>query len=217
MKTRQELKLQAKEAMRAQRGTAILLLLVYCLVAAALGVVDFWLPFTNTVARTWANASGAGFEVYFSWVFSIGMLLSSVMVINMYGEFVRIYRRETASVGALFTGYGVNFLRKLGGMLWMGLWLFLWSLLFIIPGIIKGFSYAMTPFILADKPDVTAREALRMSRRMMAGNKGRLFVLVLSFFGWAILSAFTLGILAIVFVGPYYYTTLAGFYEEVRD
>jgi len=89
-------------------------------------------------------------------------------------------------------------------------------LIALIPAIVKGLEYAMTTFILADRPDVTAREALKRSMRLMAGNKKKLFVLVLSFIGWFVLSVLTLGILYVVYVGPYYYTTLAGFYEEVR-
>jgi len=65
----------------------------------------------------------------------------------------------------------------------------LWSLLFIIPGIIKSFSYAMTPYILAEHPELTPNEAITESRRIMAGNRWRLFCLQLSFIGWELLCA----------------------------
>lgn len=65
----------------------------------------------------------------------------------------------------------------------------LWSLLLIIPGIIKSYSYAMTPYILAEHPEMTAREAITESRRIMNGNKWRLFCLGFSFFGWSCLCA----------------------------
>jgi uncharacterized membrane protein len=89
--------------------------------------------------------------------------------------------------------------------------------LFIIPGIVKSYAYMMMPYILADCPTVTAREALRLSRRMTKGHKGKLFVLTLSFIGWGILTVLTFGILYIVYVGPYMHTTFAGFYIELRD
>ena len=53
----------------------------------------------------------------------------------------------------------------------------LWSLLFIIPGIIAAYSYAMTEFILAEHPDLTASEAIAQSKEMMSGNRWRLFCL----------------------------------------
>lgn len=38
-------------------------------------------------------------------------------------------------------------------VLLMGLYEFLWTLLFVFPGIIKSFSYAMTPYILSEHPE----------------------------------------------------------------
>ena len=71
----------------------------------------------------------------------------------------------------------------------VGLYTVLWTLLFIIPGIIKTYSYAMTPYILAENPGMTATEAITESRRIMDGNKWRLFCLSFSFIGWALLCA----------------------------
>ena len=64
---------------------------------------------------------------------------------------------------------------------------FLWALLFIIPGIIAEYSYAMTPYILLEHPEMTAREAIAASKELMRGNKFRLFCLSLSFIGWWLL------------------------------
>ena len=67
------------------------------------------------------------------------------------------------------------------------LFAFLWALLFIIPGIIAEYSYAMTPYILLENPEMTAREAIAASKELMKGNKFRLFCLELSFIGWSFL------------------------------
>jgi len=85
-----------------------------------------------------------------------------------------------------------------------------------IPAIIKYYSYSMTPFVLADCPNVKATEAIKKSMKLTKGYKGKLFVLDLSFIGWGLLSCLTLGILAIVYVLPYYTTTWAGYYEELK-
>lgn len=79
----------------------------------------------------------------------------------------------------LGAGFCMNFL--------MGLFTLLWTLLFIIPGLIKTYSYAMTPYILAEHPEMTATEAITESRRIMDGNKWRLFCLSFSFIGWVLL------------------------------
>ena len=98
--------------------------------------------------------------------------------------------------------------------LWVTLFTLLWSLLFIIPGIIAGYSYAMTPYILAEHPDLPAREAVAQSKAMMAGNRWRLFCLELSFIGWDILCLFTLGIGHLVLT-PYKQAATAVFYQEL--
>ena len=69
----------------------------------------------------------------------------------------------------------------------VSLYTILWTLLFIVPGIIKGYSYAMTPYILAEHPEMTVSEAITESRRIMDGNKWRLCCLAMSFLGWATL------------------------------
>lgn len=95
-----------------------------------------------------------------------------------------------------------------------GLYIFLWSLLLIIPGIIASYSYAMTGYILAEHPEMTAGEAIAASKEMMCGNRFRLFCLHFSFIGWAILCSFTLGI-GSLWLNPYRNVAEAAFYREV--
>ena len=84
-----------------------------------------------------------------------------------------------AQKGRLWDGFCAKFLQ--------GLYTALWALLFVIPGIVKTYSYAMTPYIMAEHPSLTANEAITESRRIMDGNKWRLFCLDLSFLGWELL------------------------------
>ena len=90
----------------------------------------------------------------------------------------------------------------------------LWSLLFIIPGIVATYSYAMTEFILAEHPELTASEAIAQSKEMMSGNRLRLFCLNISFIGWDILCLFTLGI-GSLWLNPYKQAATAAFYREI--
>ena len=92
----------------------------------------------------------------------------------------------------------------------------LWSMLLIVPGIIKCISYSMSYFVLAEKPELTARQALNESKRIMDGNKMSFFVLMLSFIPWMLLCMVTLGI-AGIYVAPYISTTIANFYNAIKD
>ncbi|RKM55224.1 DUF975 family protein [Butyrivibrio sp. X503] len=96
------------------------------------------------------------------------------------------------------------------------LFLALWSLLFIIPGLIKGYSYRMVPFILKDNPELSATEVITRSRMMMNGHKWNAFVLDLSFIGWFLLTIITCGIVGILWTNPYYSNTNAALYLELK-
>ena len=96
-----------------------------------------------------------------------------------------------------------------------GLYVSLWSLLFIIPGIIASYSYAMTPFLMAENPDLRPSEAISLSKDMMDGHKGELFALDLSFFGWILLCVLTLNI-GNLWLNPYRNAAYAAFYRELQ-
>ena len=73
----------------------------------------------------------------------------------------------------------------------------------------------MTPFILAEKPELSAKEAIDLSMEMMEGHKMEFFMLWLSFIGWCLLGLLTLGI-GYLWIMPYMYTATAAFYEDVK-
>lgn len=96
----------------------------------------------------------------------------------------------------------------------MGIFTFLWTLLLIIPGIIKSYAYSMSGFILAENPEMTAKEAMQVSEKMMVGNKWRLFCLQISFIGWQFLCILSLGI-GFLWLTPYMNAAIAAFYDEI--
>ncbi len=111
-------------------------------------------------------------------------------------------------------GFG-NYWHNLWGVVLCKIFVVLWSLLLVIPGIIKSLSYAMTNYILVDRPDLSANEAINLSKEMMYGHKFDLFYLYLSFAGWFILCILTLGI-GYLWLLPYVQTAQASFYLDVK-
>ena len=109
-----------------------------------------------------------------------------------------------------FERFTVGFLQMFLRLLFTALWM----LLLIIPGLIKSYSYAMTPFILAEHPELTAKQAIRRSTELMDGHKGELFILGLSFIGWDLLNVLTLGI-GSFWLNPYKNSAYAVFYREI--
>ena len=190
MKSRAEIKMQAKQALRNNYGTALVVTILYAVAMAVLSAVSFGIA---------------------------SVILAGPLAVALGWSMLCLYRGVACGVGDALNRSFDNVGRKIGGYLWMQLWIFLWSLVFIIPGIVKAFSYAMTPYILADMPNVSAKDALRLSIRMTDGYKLDIFVAGLSFLGWLLASAFTCGILYLLYVGPYMQIAAAGFYDEVKQ
>lgn len=125
-------------------------------------------------------------------------------------------RKGNKSFGLLFSSFKENrYLDVVKGMAWMLLFQYLWTLCFIIPGIIKAYSYSMTPFILADNPSIGYQRALKLSMQMTDGYKWNIFVLQLSYIGWYLLGILCCGI-GTLFVSPYYIASLTETYAALR-
>lgn len=141
-------------------------------------------------------------------------LVAGPLILGVYVYFLRLVRRESSSVAVMFDGfqeYGRAFLTYL----LMGIFVFLWSLLLIVPGIIAALRYSQAFFLLHDNPGMKASEVIRLSSDLMNGNKGRLFLLYVSFIGWALLCILTLGI-GFLWLSPYITASQAMFYEELK-
>lgn len=96
----------------------------------------------------------------------------------------------------------------------MNIFIALWSLLFVIPGIVKTYAYAMTPYILAENPQFSPKEAITKSRQLMDGHKGELFCLELSFIGWSLLACLA-PVVGGAFVTAYSQVSRAAFYRHI--
>jgi len=95
---------------------------------------------------------------------------------------------------------------------------FFWALLLVFPGVMKAYGYSQSFFIYRDAYDqghpISALKAISQSQEMMAGNKGFLFLMDLSFLAWFILSGLFMNI-PDLFVMPYYDMSRAKFYNQL--
>ncbi len=235
MKTNTTFKEEALSALKGNWGKGVLLMLIYFLLA---GVFMGPIVYTSIAMQeqllelggrndinqmlsamqdpdflslqTQANASSSGLtllEILVLFPLSLGVL-------NAFRKLLTEGDNDLVP-NAFHLGFK-PYLHKVWGMLLMYILIVLWTLLFIIPGIIKTYSYAMTPYILHENPELSASEAIHRSRMMMKGHKFDLFWLQLSFIGWFFLCLLTTGI-GFLWLQPYYYTAQAAFYEEVKS
>lgn len=100
-------------------------------------------------------------------------------------------------------------------MLVVSIYRLLWDLT-VIGGVIKRYAYYLVPFIVAENPDISAREAVALSQKMMYGRKWECFLFELSFIGWDILSILTLRISGVFFSYPYQVASFGEYYAKLR-
>ncbi len=193
---RATIKEKAKAAIRVQNKVAI----------------KTWLIF-------WALGYAAGFVtaiIFALWFLVLPMLNILVLQILNCGEYysgIKLYRHETLAPGDIFQGFS-DYGHLVGSCLCWNLVVILWNLIPVY-GIIKYYSYSLTPYVLVEHPEMSASEAMKYSEELTDGHKMELFVLDLSFIGWKILSALTFGILGILYVSPYYTTAWSGYFVEL--
>lgn len=123
---------------------------------------------------------------------------------------------QKANVSEITYAFDNNYLTIVKTTFLRDVYTLLWALLLVIPGIIKAYEYRMIPYILADHPEMTSKEAFAKSKQLMKGQKWNAFVLDLSFIGWEILSLLTVRILGVFFVDPYRNMTNAALYEKLE-
>ena len=141
----------------------------------------------------------------------ISLILSAGFIIFL----LNTIRAKAACFGNLLDGFGM-FFRIIWLSILQSVFIVLWSLLLIVPGIIAAYRYRLALYLLLDHPEMSALDCIRESKRIMAGNKGQLFVLDLSFIGWSFLTAIPIvGYFVMIWVFPYTQMTYALFYTTL--
>ena len=186
---RASLKAMAKSQIKGNVGKLLIITLLFVLISLAASAI----PYVGSVA---------GF------VFSAGFSLSLTII------FLGLTQNKPVAIGDMFKGFN-DLWAAIKLYFLMSLKIALWSMLFLIPGIVKTYAYSMAPYILAENPGMSAREAINRSKKMMEGHKMELFVLQFSFLGWMILSTFTFGLL-LIWVLPYMNAAIANFYNAIK-
>lgn len=216
MKENQEYKNEALAALKGRWAPSVLAVLAYMAVLAV-----FIAPYeikAMQLSDDPTNLQLAADMMKWYLVFILGCIFVSFpLLVGLVNGFKSLFTDGDDKVlsNEFKIGFG-NYWHHVWGMFLNRFFVFLWSLLLFVPGIIKTLSYAMTNYILVDKPELSANEAINLSKDMMYGHKFDLFYLYLSFTGWFILCLFTFGI-GFLWFFPYAQTAQASFYLDVKE
>lgn len=170
----------------------------------------------ESLEGNWTNAVGTYFllAVVNGILAPVSLVTSGPLQVGSSIFSLNLAKHKKADYSQIFDGFR-SFAQALVAFLLVGVFTFLWSLLFIIPGIIAALSYSQTFYIMAEKKNIKAGEAIRKSKKMMYGHKWQLFCLGWRFFGWFILSILTFGI-GFLWLIPYVQVSLANFYRDLK-
>lgn len=202
MKTPYEYRAQAREALQNRWGEAAIVSLIILLAAMIIATPSF-------IAE---------------WAGSITTLLSVLVLPLQYAYYISLLERTRGNEEEIthYTfQYTINHAYANTRFLVAGLFIMLISMVAAIftlgiGAIVVKYMYSMVPYLLHDYPELTPREAMKISREMMSGQKWELFVLDLTFIGWILLSIITFGV-GMIFVEPYMSTARAAFYEDLKS
>ena len=236
-----ETRQRAREALQGKWGKAVLATLIYALIigimnwlfdfipyigpiAVFLLTIPFGFGFTATLMKlkrgediTYFEFITNGFNAFGkAWTTTlwtlVKMLLPIVaMIVSMIIMSVGLGLSfsgallEDPSVTAATVSTSGSLLGIIGFLLYVVSWV--WA-------ITKSYLYKLSFFVLFDNPNMTGKEVVEETARLMNGNRWKLFCLELSFIGWAILAAFTFGI-GFLWLMPYILFAQVVFYENL--
>lgn len=213
--TRRELKNNAKLALRGNWGWAVLMCLINMIIVAILSGGG------HRVDQIYMDYEGTNF--YMQLLSPLGTILAWIgdfIALSLVISFLKLRdndKLEKPYVSAFSVFTENRFGPECINFVMTSIFTFLWTLLLIIPGIIKSYSYAMTPYIVKDMvasgKQVGATDGINASRELMNGHKMDLFVFDLSFIGWFLLGG--ISVIGMLWVVPYYQTAEANFYREL--
>ena len=260
---RRSLKAQAREKLQSATPRPFLEGLLFVLVAGILWAISAALVWSHVnqsaldtyfqYAQTMINTADENFD-YNAGLLALSDYLSNnllepVPVIDNVFLFVLDLLRGVVAVG--FSLFCLNTLRQSEASLWnlldgfgrilpllllllvRDLLIHFLTYLLIIPGVIAFYRYRLSIYLLLDNPALNPFQCLALSGKIMRGKKWSLFLLDLSFLGWALLAVLPLSIgssfglsgtvlgalgsaAILVWLLPYYELSCVGFYEAVK-
>ncbi len=142
------------------------------------------------------------------------VLIVNVLQVGYARFFIENSKYHQTRLGRMFQFFTHDYFKVVKAMARKTLYQVLWNFT-IIGGIIKVFSYKLVPYIVAEDSNISSRNAIKLSVKLMKGYKWKAFLLDVTFWGWNLLSGITFGLVGILYSNPYIEGTMAEFYKAI--
>ena len=147
----------------------------------------------------------------------IFVFVKNVIVVGNNRYFLEQRRYHETGPGELLFPYKNKRLKNISLVMFLKyIFQLLWNLT-IVGGIIKHYEYLLIPYIIAENPQTNWKDAFKISKQLMMGEKWRTFVLDVSLFPWTILSSVTYNLSSLFFSDAYVQCVKAELYMRIRN
>ena len=130
--------------------------------------------------------------------------------------FLNIHSGNKLEIRTIFNPFKEVWLNSVLAYFMMIVIIIIGSILFIIPGIIASLMFSQVFYIIAEDNKIDPYNALVKSKKMMEGNKWKLFKIMLIILLLAIVCILTLGI-GFIWLAPYQNAVYAKFYNVIKQ
>ena len=147
----------------------------------------------------------------------IFVFVKNVIVVGNNRYFLEQRRYHETGPGELLFPYKNKRLKNISLVMFLKyIFQLLWNLT-IVGGIIKHYEYLLIPYIIAENPQTNWKDAFKISKQLMMGEKWRTFVLDVSLFPLTILSSVTYNLSSLFFSDAYVQCVKAELYMRIRN
>lgn len=227
-----ELKQMARDNLAGKWGIAVGFTVLEILLTIALSIITT--PFS-------VNSTPIGLAIYLLVSLILGLLIGLISAGSCY-FYLNICRGREYGIGDLFAAFkmhpdrflivsliltGVQYIFEIPvliasftvtneNMLYFNIINLICTIAACIVSIILSLHFALSTYLLLDFPEMGAIASMKLSTKLMRGNKGRYFYLCFSFLGWTLLAVLSCGI-GLLWVYPYSSMTYTYFYTDVLE
>lgn len=158
---------------------------------------DFLKDGFNNFSRSWNVAWSVFVKLLAPFILLIVSYI--LMAIGGAGSFIAYFNNSSTTASGALLGLAV-----------IGVILAIVSYVWLL---VKSYYYQLTSLIAIENPEMSSKDAVEESKKLMEGKRWKLFCLQFSFIGWAILAALTLGI-GMLWLTPYIEFAVISFYKH---
>lgn len=164
--------------------------------------------YLNTGFSNFTKAWGISLRIILKLILPIILIIVSAVMLIFGGIGLFYGKSILTNLSSFVTSTEVTF----SVLAVLGLLLYYFSIIWLI---VKSYYYQLSFAIAADNPELSSKDAVEKSKELMTGNRGKLFILQLSFIGWIFLACFTLGI-GFLWIIPYMQFAHFAFYKYLN-